>query len=123
VPQANFEQTLAQWEDELEKTKKRLETAKPEEQKDIQMTIDSYQDLLDHKDLYYWQVAAESIAQYRQIAPQCYAAVPNLLDYRTKEGTSEIMTLIDRYRQKQMSLDQFISEADQKLRMILLERE
>lgn len=123
VPQPNFEQNVAQWEEELEKTQKRLETAKPEEKKDIEMTIQSYQDILDHKDQYYWQVAAESIAQYRSVAPQCYVAVPNVLDYRTKEGTSEIETLIGRYRQKQMSLDQFISEADKKIKMILLERQ
>jgi hypothetical protein len=33
------------------------------------------------------------------------------------------MTLVDRYRQKQMSLDQFIREVDQKIRMITLERQ
>jgi hypothetical protein len=33
------------------------------------------------------------------------------------------MTLVDRYRQKQMSLDQFIQEVDQKIRMITLERQ
>jgi len=123
VPQPNFDKTLDQWNDELEKAKKRLETAKPEDKKDIETLIQSYEEMIANKDLYYWQIAAENITQYREVAPKCYVAVPNVLNYRTKEGTSEIMTLVDRYRQKQMSLDQFISEADQKIRMILLERQ
>ena len=123
VPQPNFEQIVKQWQDELDKTKKRLENAKPEDKKDIETTIKSYEDLLLNKDLYYWQVAAENIAQYREVAPLCYVAVPNVLDYRTKEGTSEIMTLVERYRKRQMSLDQFVTEAEKKIRMILLERQ
>ncbi len=122
VPQPNFELTVQQWNDELEKAKKRLETAKPEEKKDMETLVQSYEDLLANKDLYYWQVAAENITQYREVAPLCYAAMPNVLDYRAKDGTSEIMTLVDRYRQKQMSLDRFIQEVDQKIRMITLER-
>ncbi len=123
VPQPNFEQTVQQWNDELEKAKKRLENAKPEEKKDMETLVQSYEDLLANKDQYYWQVAAENITQYREAAPLCYVAMPNVLDYRAKDGTSEIMTLVDRYRQKQMSLDQFITEADKKIRMILLERQ
>ncbi len=123
VPMPNFEQTVQQWNDELEKAKKRLETAKPEEKKDIETLVQSYEDLVANKDLYYWQVAEENITQYREVAPLCYVAMPNVLDYRAKDGTSEIMTLVDRYRQKQMSLDQFIQEVDQKIRMITLERQ
>ncbi len=122
VPDPNFEQNVQRWSEELIKVRKQLETANPEAKKDIEILIQSYEELLDKKDLYYWLVAAENIANYREIAPLCYVAVPNVLDYRTKEGTSEIMTLVERYRQKQMSLDQFITEADKKIRMILLER-
>ncbi len=123
VPQENFEQTVQQWTVELESEKKRLETAKPEEKKDIETSIQTYEELLAQKDMHYWLVAPENISQYRQVAPQCYVAMPNVLDYRAQEGTSEIMTLVDRYRQKQMSLDQFIAEVDQKIRMITLERQ
>ena len=123
VPRANFDKMVEDWNTELEKAKKRLDTAKPEEKKDIEMFIESYEKMIADKDDYYWDVAPEGIERYRDIASLCYTATPNLLDYRTKEGTSEIMTLVDRYRQKQMSLDQFISEADKKIRMILLERQ
>ncbi len=123
VPNENFEQMVAQWQEELDKQKKKLETAKPEEKKDIETIIQSYEDALAKKDDYYWNVSAEGIARYRELAPLCFAAAPNLVNYRTKEGTSQIGTLIERYRQKQMSLDQFVTEVDKKIRMILLERE
>lgn len=123
VPQPNFEQTVQEWNDELAKAKKRLENAKPEEKKDLETTVQFYEDQIANKDLYYWQVAKENITQYRDAAQLCYVAMPNVLDYRAKDGTSEIMTLVDRYRQKQMKLDQFINEVDKKIHMIMQERQ
>ena len=123
VPTENFEQMVVQWQDELEKQKKKLETAKPEEKKDIETIIESYEDMLANKDDYYWSISAEAIARYREFAPLCFAATPNLVNYNTKDGSSQIGKLIERYRQKQMSLDQFVTEVDKKIRMILLERE
>ncbi len=123
VPTENYEKMIQSWEEELDKAKKRLETAKPEEKKDIESLIQNYQDIIARKDEFYWNISPDSIAKYRELATLCYAATPNLLNYRTKDGTSEIGTLIDRYRQKQMSLDQFVVEADKKIRMILLERQ
>ncbi len=123
VPNPDYEKNLAQWQEELDKQKKLLETAKPEEVKDIQTIIDSYEEILKNKEQYYWNIDPESIAKYREIAQYCYTAAANPLSYRTKDGTSEINTLIERYRDKQISMDQFISEADKKLRMIRLERQ
>ena len=121
IPTENFEQMVEQWQEELDKQKKRLEAAKPEDKKDIETTIEMYEDMIAKKDDYYWSVSKEAIAKYREITPLCYAATPNLLNYRTKDGSSEIGTLIERYRQTQMSLDQFVTEVDKKTRMILLE--
>lgn len=123
VPRADFDTWIAQLEKELDNAKKQLESAKPEQKKDMEAAVKSYEDLLANKDKYYWQVSKESIAAYRDLAALCYAAAPNLLDYRPKEGESEIRALIARYQQKQVSLDQFIAEADKKIRMILLERQ
>jgi hypothetical protein len=119
----DFDKWVTQVEDELAKMKKQLESAKPEEKKDIESSIKSYEDLLANKDKYYWQISKESIDAYRKLAELCYATTPNLLEYRPKEGESEIQALIARYQQKQIPLDQFIAEADKKIRMILLERE
>ena len=123
VPTENFEQMVAQWQEELDKQKAKLKNAKPEETKDIETIIQSYEDMLAKKDDYYWSISAEAIARYRELTPMCYTATPNLLSYNSKDGSSDINTLIERYRQKQMSLDQFVKEADKKIRMILLERQ
>ncbi len=123
VARSDYDTWIAQVEKELENAKKQLETAKPEQKKDKEAIVKSYEDLLTNKDKYYWQVSKENIAVYRDMATLCYAAAPNLLDYRPKEGESEIRALITRYQQKQISLDQFIAEADKKIRMILLERQ
>jgi ABC-type glycerol-3-phosphate transport system substrate-binding protein len=123
VRTANYDTMITEWEDGLDKAKKQLETAKPEETKDIQATIDSYESLLKDKDKYIWDVSAEDIENYRASDSLYFTAVPNLLGSNGRDETSEISTLIDRYVQRQISLDQFIKEADQKIRMILMERQ
>ena len=123
VPLPGNEQLVAGWQEELDKQKKLLEKAKPEDKKDIETNIQWYEDMLAKKDDFLWSVSAETIARYRELAPLCFTATANLLNYKAQDGSSEINTLIERYRQKKMSLDQFISEADSKIQMILLERQ
>lgn len=123
VVRPDYDSWIALIEKELENAKKQLDSAKPEQKKDMEGMVKSYEDLLAKKDKYYWQVSKENIAAYRELAALCYAATPNMLDYRPKEGESEIRALIARYQQKQIPLDQFIAEADKKIRMIMLERQ
>jgi hypothetical protein len=123
VPLPGNEQLVAGWQDELDKQEKLLKKAKPEDKKDIETTIQSYKDLLAKKDNFLWSVSAETIARYRELAPLCFTTTANLLNYQAQDGSSEINTLIERYRQKKMSLDQFITEADSKIQMILSERQ
>ena len=122
VPMPGNEQMVAKWQEEVDKLEKLLKKAKPEQKKDIETNIQSYKDLLAKKDDFLWSVSAESIARYRELAPLCFAATVNLLNYQAQDGSSQINTLIERYRQKKISLDQFITEADSKIQMILLER-
>lgn len=123
VPLPGNEQLVAGWQDELDKQQKLLKKAKPEEKKDIETNIQWYEDMLAKKDDFLWSVSSETIARYRELAPLCFTATANLLNYQAQDGSSEINTLIERYRQKKMSLDQFITEADDKIQMILSERQ
>lgn len=123
VPLPGNEQLVAGWQEELDKQKKLLEKAKPEVKKDIETNIQWYEDMLAKKDDFLWSVSAETIVRYRELAPLCFTATANLLNYQAQDGSSEINTLIERYRQKKMSLDQFITEVDSKIQMILLERQ
>ncbi|HPF88860.1 MAG TPA: extracellular solute-binding protein, partial [Candidatus Limiplasma sp.] len=122
IPYPYYDEIVEYYETALADAQASLETAAPENVKDIQTTIDNYQDLLDHKDEYYWLATEESIASYREMASLCYTATPNILSYSSNdEGSSEITTLIERYNQQQITLDQFITQTDQKIRMIQLE--
>ena len=78
--------------------------------------------MLEKKDDFIWSVSAETIARYRELASLCFPATANLLNFQAKDSRSEIYTLIERYLQKMISLDQFIAQADNKIQMILLER-
>jgi hypothetical protein len=122
LPNDYYETMVEEYETMLADAQASLETAAPEDVKDIQASIDSYEDFLSHKEDYYWTASAESIASYRELTPLCYTAAPNILSYSDdSEGSSEIQTLIDRYLDGQLSMDQFITQADQKIRMIQLE--
>lgn len=123
IPVQNYDKMVADWQTNLDKQKEVIKTAKPEDVKDIQATIDNLQDLLTNKDKYRWQVSQDGINQYRAIAPLCFTATPNLINLNANNGDSDISTLITRYLQKQVSLDQFLNDADQKIRMIQMERQ
>ncbi len=122
VPNQYYSDMVEDYEKMLAQAQSDLETAAPEDVKDIQATIDTYNSFLSNKDEYYWTASAESIAAYRKMAEHCYAATPNVLSYSTSdEASSEISSLISRYQPKQRTLDQFVTQADQKIRMIQLE--
>ncbi len=121
VPNENLENVVQFWNEELAGWKKRLETAEPEDKKELEDVIRGLERDIAQKDLYYWKVSAESISSYRQKVPLCYVTAPYPVNFLTQNGTAQIKTLVDRYRQKQISLDQFINEADQKIQMILSE--
>jgi ABC-type glycerol-3-phosphate transport system substrate-binding protein len=123
IPVQNYDKMIESWQTSLDKQKEALKTAKPEDVKDIQATIDNLQDLLTNKDKYRWQVSQDGIDQYRNLASLCFTATPNLINLNVNNGDSELSTLISRYLQKQVSLDQFLSDADQKIRMIQMEQQ
>ena len=117
-----YQDMVEDYETMLAQAQEDLKTAAPENVKDLEASIATYEDILSHKENYYWQASEESIAAYRKLTPLCYAASPNILNYSSNEdGSSEINSLISRYRQGQITLDQFITQADQKIRMIQLE--
>ena len=124
VANRHYEEITAEYEEMLAEAQASLETAAPEDVKDIQSAIDNYQDFLTNKDDHYWDASAESIAAYRELAQYAYAITPTLLSYSGNDDAySEIQTLMSRYLQKQLTMEQFIEQTDQKLRMIRLERE
>ncbi len=125
IKNEHYVEMVAEQEEMLAKAQASLETAAPEDVKDIESVIEQYEEFLSEMDdEYYWDASAESIAAYRELAQHAYAVTPSLLSYNgNNDAYTEIHTLISRYVQKQLSMDQFIKQVDQKLRMIRLERE
>jgi len=125
IKNEHYVEMVAEQEEMLAKAQASLETAAPEDVKDIESVIEQYEEFLSGMDdEYYWDASAESIAAYRELAQHAYAVTPSLLSYNgNNDAYTEIHTLISRYVQKQLSMDQFIEQVDQKLRMIRLERE
>ena len=123
VRNPDFESWMANWEAELAKMKTQLETAAPEEKKDLETNIQWYEKALANRDQYAWSVSAESIARYRELAQYAFATGENILNYNSKEGASEIQTLLQRYTDGQLPLEQFIREINNKVRRIQMERQ
>jgi hypothetical protein len=122
VAAQNAKQMVADWQTELEEQQELLKKANAEKKKEIEANIQSLEELLANK-VFYWTISSDMIARYRELVPLCFAATPNLLNFTALDGKSEISSLMDRYRQGKMSLDQLIAEADNKIQMILLERQ
>ena len=66
-----------------------------------------------------WQVVPEAIAYYRQMMDNAYVRTFNAMS--TIWQSPDIRTLFERYTQGQLPLEQFLQEADGKLRLMRLE--
>lgn len=121
IPNEYYEENLAAFENVLATAQASLETADPEDVKDIQSSIEFYQDYINNKESYRWNASAESIANYRTMAESAFVSTPSVFSYSGSDAYSEISTLIDRYNDGQITSDQFVTQAEQKIRMIQLE--
>lgn len=111
-------------EKEVADAQEKLKTATPEEAAALQNVIDSDEMILANKDKYYWLVSQEGISAYRQIVEHCFAAVPSVFNNYTDSNAANAMdTLFQRYLQKQIPLAQFLSQMDDKVRMMQMERQ
>lgn len=69
-----------------------------------------------------YTVSPAYIQRYQEvILPALYIGKPTVLD--STDNTSGLKTLVQRYIDGQITIDQFIREADGKLRMIQLENQ
>ena len=103
---ANMEQTLARLEG-AEKTE--LQAKYDREMKEYEKNIERMR----------WQVVPEAIAYYRGMMDNAYVRTFGALN--TIWTSQDMRTLFERYAQGQMPLEQFLQEADGKLRLMRLE--
>ena len=96
----------------------------PEEQKaDYKQMLDDWKAYMEQSaESNRYTVSPTYIQRYQEvILPALYIAKPTVLD--STDNTSGLKTLVQRYIDGQITIDQFIREADGKLRMIQLENQ
>ena len=64
----------------------------------------------------------KALAYFREnVAPYLYVQQPTFLNSSSSDKNAELQTLMDRYTAGQINTEQFIKEADKKLRMMQME--
>lgn len=117
-----YEQNLQMERDYLEQLRETLANADESEKQEIQVMIDNAQSFIDrYADTWRYDISPENIDHYlNHLVPCMYVAEPTFL--RTPdEASSEMTSLVNRYTDGQISLDQFIREMDNKMFMIRME--
>lgn len=116
-----YENNLASRQEYLEELNKQLETATEEDVKETlrQRIADYEESIAEYKETGRYSATAESIAAYRALDK--YFFVPtvksNFYQY------DEVRSLVNQYREGLINLDQFIQQADAKLRLMQLENQ
>ena len=110
---------VSQMENSIKMMKERLEKA-DEADKIVQETLNILQWEYDNRELFEWLVSSKSIAALRSLDPYFMLQISNpMLGMGANEEISNL--IYNRLLDGQISVEQFVRELDQKLRMIELE--
>lgn len=114
-------ESAQEWRAQLQES---LEEADEADKKEIQSDIEAVEQSIERMQSRRYSISQEQIDYYQQeVVPHMFVAQPTFL-YGTEENSSaELTTLMNRFREGQIGLDQFIREADNKMRMMRLENE
>jgi len=118
----NYDRYVADREADIASLEKQIEEAETEAEKaELRETVESIRDYMENYMKYEeYTVSETALAYFREnLLPYIYVMRYNALD----DENAGFRSLISRLQEGQMTLDQFIREADNKLRMIRLENE
>ncbi len=117
-----YELDLASWREELKESQKLLETADPENQANIQESIDHLEEFIQNADQNRYSVSAEEIAAFRtDIAPYLYVVGQTPLDIWDKNGNNELVSLMEQYGQGVIPVDRFMKDMSSQMQRMELE--
>lgn len=108
----------------IEQLKEQIAGAEDEAmRRELQESLDFELEYLEkYEEQNRYTISPSGIAHYRdELAPVMYVRTPNFTTSTQDDATSELNTLISRYMDGQITLDQFIREADNKMMMIRME--
>ncbi len=120
IPNPYFERSI-KWMEERKANMER-ELAKLEGAEKTEMQANYEREMAENEknmERMRWQVVPEAIAYYRQMMDNAYVRTFNAMS--TIWQSPDIRTLFERYTQGQLPLEQFLQEADGKLRLMRLE--
>lgn len=116
-----YQENVQAYQQELDALTAQLETADEGEKSYIEDGIESYRLMIQDQEQYRWNITADAVTRYQQeVVPAILVAAPSPFG---DAGGEEMESLTKRYRDGQITLDQFIREADSKLWMMRMENQ
>lgn len=118
-----YAENLKLWETDLATYQKMYEEAAEEDKNDYKIMLDDYAASMEvWKENDRYLISPDYIQRYQEIIlPGLYIYKPSLFD--TRDDTAGVQSLVSRYLDGQITLDQFIREADNKLWMVQMENQ
>lgn len=121
IERPDFARTLKQMEDSLSNFEKAAAGAEGAEKTEMEANLAEYRKSAEiEKERMRWQVTAEAIQMYRQFLDTSYVSNYDLMMIMSQEGMQKLLM---RLIEKQISPEQFASEADSMLRLVRLENQ
>lgn len=117
IEMSYYQENLDSINESLEAFRAQLETADEASRRNVTDVIDMLEAELVAMEANRWAFSEEDIAAYREIAPHVIVSGANIFTGESNEAA----TLLQRYIDRQISMDQFIREFDRVIRMMQLE--
>ncbi len=122
IPNPNYERDIGYQVMHIDTLKAAVEKAEGAEKTELEAQLKKYTESVDaEKDRLRFWVTEEAVKVYRDMMQKRYVADYNSM--RRVLDNENIQQSLQRYMQKQMPLEQFLQEADGKLRLMRLEAE
>ena len=123
VPNENYDRIVKNEQEYLRQMEIELEKADDADKKEWQAAIESQKAWMENnlEDMR-WTISEEAIRHYvEDIAPHMFVKRPTFRNGNKDNSAPELDTLIERYQAGQMTMEQFIRDADSKIRMMQME--
>ncbi|MGN1021176.1 MAG: hypothetical protein ACI4O7_12485 [Aristaeellaceae bacterium] len=105
----------------LDDARKALEEADEADRKDYQLQVEELERNLEDVKANEYMISEGGIRYYQEtVAPAMYVSRPSVF-YTSEDASGELSTLLERYMQGQIGLEQLIREMDSKIMMMQME--
>lgn len=118
----DFEKRMEEYRDQLEASKKQLETAEPADRQGIEDNIKWLEDMLQHPERFEYTIALDVFEQYRELVTDNLVISSQGVLNSTGDSSEELYSLNSRYLQGQIKLDEYIQKLEKITRMVLKEQ-